>query len=94
MDNIDLMVAIAKKYSGSGGSVESYKTTVNISDWTLNGDLYEKKITHGLNTRNISVTITDTNSKSVVEVFDRVDNNSILLKNDVAELLNVVVIKC
>lgn len=91
--DLDVVITLIKKYANQVG-VSNYKEKVLANELVLNSDgMYEKTITHGLNTNNLIVCIVDDNGDSILEMYDRVDANSILLKNDVAENLNVLIVK-
>lgn len=64
---------------------------IQSSQWTLNGDVYEKEITHELNSENLHVTAKNSNTKEAVTIgYKILDKSRILLKSD--ENINMSVI--
>ena len=64
---------------------------IKSSDWTLNVDVYEKEITHDLNSENLHVTARNSDTKEAVTIgYKIVDKTRILLKSD--ETINMSVI--
>ena len=64
---------------------------IQSSQWTLNGDVYEKEITHELNSENLHVTAKNSNTKEVVTIgYKILDKSRILLKSDEAINMSVI----
>lgn len=64
---------------------------VQSSQWTLNGDVYEKEITHDLNSENLHVTAKNSNTKEAVTIgYKILDKSRILLKSDEAINMSVI----
>lgn len=64
---------------------------IKTSDWTLNVDVYEKEITHDLNSENLHVTAKNSDTKEAVTIgYKIVDKTRILLKSDEAINMSVI----
>lgn len=64
---------------------------IKSSDWTLNVDVYEKEITHDLNSENLHVTAKNSDTKEAVTIgYKIVDKTRILLKSDEAINMSVI----
>ena len=64
---------------------------IKSSDWTLNVDVYEKEITHDLNSENLHVTARNSDTKEAVTIgYKILDKTRILLKSDEAINMSVV----
>lgn len=63
---------------------------IQSSEWTLNSDVYEKEITHDLNSENLHVTAKNSDTKEAVTIgYKILDKTRILLKSDEAINLSV-----
>lgn len=61
------------------------------SEWVLNGDVYEKQLTHTLNSENLHVTTKDRDTKDAVMIgYKILDKSNILLKSDEAINMSIV----
>lgn len=61
------------------------------SEWTLNGDIYEKELTHDLNSENLHITCKNRDTKEAMTIGYKILNKTrILLKSDVAENVSIV----
>lgn len=64
---------------------------IQSSQWTLRGDIYEKEITHDLNSENLHVTAKNSDTKEAVTIgYKIVDKTRILLKSDEAINMSVI----
>lgn len=64
---------------------------IKSSDWTLNVDVYEKEITHDLNSENLHVTAKNSDTKEAVTIgYKILDKTRILLKSDEAINMSIV----
>lgn len=64
---------------------------IQSSQWTLRGDIYEKEITHDLNSENLHVTAKNSNTKEAVTIgYKIIDKTRILLKSDEAINMSVI----
>ena len=64
---------------------------IQSSQWSLNGDVYEKEITHDLNSENLHVTAKNSDTKEAVTIgYKIVDKTRILLKSDEAINMSVI----
>lgn len=64
---------------------------IKSSDWTLNVDVYEKEITHDLNSENLHVTARNSDTKEAVTIgYKILDKTRILLKSDEAINMSVI----
>lgn len=64
---------------------------VKSSDWVLNGDVYEKEITHDLNSENLHVTAKNSDTKEACTIgYKILDKTRILLKSDEAINMSVI----
>lgn len=64
---------------------------IKSSQWALNGDVYEKEITHDLNSENLHVTAKNSDTKEAVTIgYKILDKTRILLKSDEAIPLSVI----
>lgn len=62
------------------------------SDWKLNGDIYEKEITHNLYSENLHITAKDLTTKSACTIgWQILDKTRILLKSDLNISMSIVV---
>ena len=63
---------------------------INVDEWVLNGTMYEKEITHDLNSENIHVSFKNADTKEGVTMgYKIIDKTRILLKSDEAINLSV-----
>lgn len=63
---------------------------VNANEWVLNGTMYEKEITHDINSENIHVSFKNADTKEGITMgYKIVDKTRILLKSD--EVINLSV---
>lgn len=64
---------------------------IKSSQWALNGDVYEKEITHDLNSENLHVTAKNSDTKEAVTIgYKILDKTRILLKSDEAINMSVI----
>ena len=64
---------------------------IRSSDWALNIDVYEKEISHNLNSENLHVTAKNSDTKEAVTIgYKILDKTRILLKSDEAINMSVV----
>lgn len=64
---------------------------IQSSEWALNGDVYEKQITHTLNSENLHVTAKNSDTKEAVTIgYKIINKTTILLKSDEAVPLSVI----
>ena len=73
-DDIDKITAAGNK-----------EVLIQSSQWTLNVDMYEKEISHDLNSENLHITAKNSDTKEVVTIgYKILDKTRILLKSDEA----------
>lgn len=64
---------------------------IRSSDWALNIDVYEKEISHNLNSENLHVTAKNSDTKEAVTIgYKILDKTRILLKSDEAINMSVI----
>lgn len=64
---------------------------IRASDWALNIDVYEKEISHNLNSENLHVTAKNSDTKEAVTIgYKILDKTRILLKSDEAINMSVI----
>lgn len=64
---------------------------VSANEWHLNVDVYEKEITHDLNSENLHVTAKNSDTKEAVTIgYKILDKTRILLKSDEAIPLSII----
>lgn len=96
-DAEDVKVRLDKSIADAQEDIATIEATGNkeiliqSSQWTLNGDIYEKEITHDLYSENLHVTAKNSDTKEVVTIgYKILDKSRILLKSD--ENINMSVI--
>lgn len=96
-DAEDVKVRLDKSIADAQDDIATIEATGNkeiliqSSQWTLNGDIYEKEITHDLYSENLHVTAKNSNTKEAVTIgYKILDKSRILLKSD--ENINMSVI--
>ena len=63
---------------------------INVDEWVLNGTMYEKEITHDLNSENVHVSFKNADTKEGATIgYKIIDKTRILLKSDEAINLSV-----
>ena len=63
---------------------------INVDEWVLNGTMYEKEITHDLNSENVHVSFKNADTKEGATMgYKIIDKTRILLKSDEAINLSV-----
>lgn len=96
-DAEDVKVRLDKSIADAQEDIATIEATGNkeiiiqSSQWRLNGDVYEKEITHDLNSENLHVTAKNSNTKEAVTIgYKIVDKTRILLKSDEAINMSVI----
>lgn len=94
--NISLtIIDVTGSHSGNGSNNgQGISLIVNADAFSMDDTegMYKTIINHGLSSDNLVIGIMDTNNRSVYLAYDRIDNNSIVLYNTVAESLTLSIL--
>lgn len=88
---LDNSIADAQEDIATIEATGNKEVIIQSSQWSLNGDVYEKEITHDLNSENLHVTARNSDTKEAVTIgYKIVDKTRILLKSDEAINMSVI----
>ena len=88
---LDNSIADAQEDIATIEATGNKEIIIQSSQWRLNGDVYEKEITHDLNSENLHVTAKNSNTKEAVTIgYKILDKTRILLKSDEAINMSVI----
>ena len=88
---LDKSIADAQEDIATIEATGNKEVIIKSSDWRLNGDVYEKEITHPCNSENLHVTAKNSNTKEAVTIgYKILDKTRILLKSDEAINMSVI----
>lgn len=88
---LDNSIADAQEDIATIEATGNKEVIIQSSQWSLNGDVYEKEITHDLNSENLHVTAKNSDTKEAVTIgYKILDKTRILLKSDEAINMSVI----
>lgn len=71
-------------------STGNTEITIKATDWTKNGEVYEKKVTHNLNSENLLINARNGDKEAIHLAYKILDKNTVLFKNDLAENVSII----
>lgn len=88
---LDKSIADAQEDIATIEATGNKEVIIQSSQWRLNGDVYEKEITHPCNSENLHVTAKNSDTKEAVTIgYKILDKTRILLKSDESISMSVI----
>ena len=88
---LDKSIADAQEDIATIEATGNEEVIIKSSDWVLNGDIYEKEITHHCNSENLHVTAKNSDTKEACTIgYKILDKTRILLKSDEAINMSII----